>query len=248
MRGRAGVSAAAIDVYWLECCAADLPADDCWLTDNELPTLRGFRMPKRRNDWRLGRWAAKQAVAAYLGMTVDARSLRRIEIRPADSGAPQVLLPLGPVRVSISITHCHGTAACAVTAPGVAIGCDLEAIEPRSEAFVDDYFLESEKALLTRSPAPDRPWLTTLLWSAKESALKALQEGLRLDTRSVEVEFDLGSYEGEEWRLLAVTCNRHQTLSGWWCRDQTFVRTLVGDPALSSPLLVRPGVFEGSHA
>jgi phosphopantetheinyl transferase len=32
-------------------------------------------------------------------------------------------------------------------------------------------------------------WLLALLWSAKESALKLLREGLRLDTRHVVVSF-----------------------------------------------------------
>ena len=232
------MSARGIDVHWLECSGADLPVDDLWLSPDELRVLQAFRVPKRRDDWRLGRWTAKQAVAAYLGMTADPRSLANIEIRPADSGAPEVLLPLGPVSVSISITHCDGLAACAVTGPGVAIGCDLEAIEPRSEAFVADYFVVSEQALIAGSPASDRPWLTTLIWSAKESALKALHEGLRLDTRSVEVRLDPAS-AGNEWRPLTVLAEGHSSFAGWWRRDQKFVRTLVADPVPDLPAPVR---------
>ena len=65
------------------------------------------------------------------------------------------------------------------------MGCDLEMIEPRSDAFVADYFTVEEQALVARASAADRSRLLALLWSAKESALKALRAGLRLDTRCV---------------------------------------------------------------
>ncbi len=76
---------------------------------------------------------------------------------------------------------------CVVAPAGVSLGCDLEVIEPRSAAFVTDYFTRNEQALVERTSKEERPRLVTLLWSAKESALKALHVGLRLDTNSVEV-------------------------------------------------------------
>jgi 4'-phosphopantetheinyl transferase len=232
------VSTGGIDVYWLECGTADLPADDRWLAESELRALHAFRVPKRRDDWRLGRWAAKQAVAAFLRMPPGPASLAAIEIRPADSGAPEVFLPSGPAPVSISISHCNGIAACAVTQHGVAVGCDLEAIEPRSDAFVADYFLECERAQIAREPSDDRPRLTTLLWSAKESALKALHEGLRLDTRSVEAQPDLSS-TGEEWRPVTVLGGEGRRFNGWWRGDGRVIRTILSDPAPALPLFIR---------
>ena len=68
---------------------------------------------------------------------------------------------------------------------GAELGCDLEIVEPRSDAFIADYFTAEEQALIERTSAADRSLLLALLWSAKESALKALRAGLRLDTRSV---------------------------------------------------------------
>ncbi len=229
------MSARHIDVYWLECSGADLPPDNTWLTAEGLLLLRTFRVPKRRNDWRLGRWTAKQAVAAYLHLAADPKSLAGIEIRATDGGAPDVLLPHRPAPVSISISHCNDVAACAVSQAGAALGCDLEAVAPRSDVFVADYFVESEQALIARSPASHRPWLATLLWSAKESALKALGEGLRLDTRSVEVRLEPDS-DGGEWRPLMVLAEDGRSFAGWWCHDQDFVRTLVASPAPNLPL------------
>ena len=224
-----------IEVRWHECRQADVPDDSRWLTENESRILCSFRVPKRRGDWRLGRWTAKRAVAAYLQLPQELPSLAKIEIRAVDSGAPEVFLPGGPAAVSISITHSHGIAACAVTRPGAALGCDLETIEPRSDAFVADYFTDGEKALMADFSAADHPWLSNLIWSAKESALKALREGLRLDTRSLEVRLQDGA--AGEWGPFTVFAGDEWALHGWWRRDQDVVRTLVADPAPGLPLV-----------
>lgn len=230
------MSASGIDVYWLECERADLPADDRWLAEEELHVLQAFRVPKRRDDWRLGRWTAKQAVADYLELRADRSSLATIEIRPALSGVPEAYLRHRPAPVSISITHCHGVAACAVTGYGGTVGCDLEAIEPHSDAFLADYFLDSEQALVARSPAADRPWLVTLLWSAKESALKALHEGLRLDTRSVQAQPEFGA-GADRWRPITVLADDGRRFAGWWREDGKLIRTLVSDPSPNQPIV-----------
>ena len=147
-----------------------------------------MRFAKRRADWRLGRWTAKCAVASFLEFAQSMpRPLPQIEIRPASSGAPEVFIANEPAAVTVSISHRSGAAVCAVAMSGVELGCDQEVIEARSEAFVADYFTEDEQALVARVCEAERSRLVTLLWSAKESALKALREGLRLDTRSVTV-------------------------------------------------------------
>ena len=74
-----------------------------------------MRFAKRQADWRLGRWTAKNAVAAYLNLPSDPQALTDIEIRPAPSGAPEVFIADQPARVTISLSHRAGVAACAVT-------------------------------------------------------------------------------------------------------------------------------------
>ncbi len=224
-----------IDVYWLEQTGADLPAGDAWLSRAEADRLDAMRFPKRRADWKLGRWTAKRALAIYLDLPVDARSLARIEIRPASSGAPEAFLGGEPVPVTISISHRAGWAACAVAGPEVAVGCDLEIVEPRSDAFAADYFTGEEQELLERASAADRLGLLALLWSAKESALKALRVGLRLDTRCVVVDPFVGHASGaSDWRPLRA---RHdgQIFDGWWRQTGDLVRTLVAAPAPAAP-------------
>ena len=69
-----------------------------------------------------------------------------------------------------------------------AVGCDLELVEPRTPGFVADFLTAAEQQSVASRPDPDAA--ANLIWSAKESALKVLQTGLRRDTRSVEVAVD----------------------------------------------------------
>jgi 4'-phosphopantetheinyl transferase len=231
-----------IDVSWLEQTEADLPAADDWLSAGEAVRLSGMRFAKRRGDWRLGRWTAKRAVSLYLNLPADPRFLARIEIRPAASGAPEVFLANEPAPVTISISHREGRAACAVgqaVPPAfVLLGCDLEIAEPRSNGFAADYFTAAEQELLVQASPADRLRLLALLWSAKESVLKALRVGLRLDTRCVAVDPFAGQVSGgSDWRPLRAHHNG-QVLSGWWRQTGNLVRTMVAVPAPAAPLTI----------
>jgi 4'-phosphopantetheinyl transferase len=232
-----------MEVYWLEQAEADVPAPDDWLSASDAACLDAMRMVKRRADWRLGRWAAKRALAAYWRLPGDAYTLSGIEIRPAASGAPEVFLSGQPAAVSVSLSHSSGVAICAVAQAGTLLGCDLEVIEPRSPAFISDYFTVEEQELIARAQATDRPQLATLLWSAKESALKALGEGLRLDTREVAVNpaaaLAVGSPGASAcWRRLQVHCRDGQLFHGWWWHSNKLVRTLIASPPSSPPIML----------
>ena len=226
-----------MDACWFEQTELDVPAENQWLSAGEKLCLRGLRFPKRRADWRLGRWTAKCAVAAYLDLPCDLSTLADIEIRAAASGAPQAFLLNQEAPLAISLSHRDGTALCGVAPPGTSLGCDLELIEPRSDAFVADYFTASERALVEQASANERHVLITLLWSAKESALKALHAGLRLDTNSVEVSLVGGLSDQNEdvWGPLHVRYSGAQLFSGWWRSDDQFVRTVVSNPSPNSP-------------
>ncbi len=240
-----------MDVYWLEQTEADVPAENDWLSASEAVRLNGMRFAKRRADWRLGRWTAKRAVAACLNVPRHPQALTGIEICPAPSGAPDVFLTNKRAAVAISLSHRAGTAVCAVVLSGAALGCDLETIEPRSDAFVADYFTAEEQALAAQASAADRSRLLALLWSGKESALKALRAGLRLDTRCVIVSpVDALWRQGEDgegciedpalavrsshglnsWRPLHVRCTNGQVFHGWWQYTGNLLRTMVAAP------------------
>jgi 4'-phosphopantetheinyl transferase len=224
-----------MDVYWLEQVEADVPPNDDWLTDREAACLARLRFAKRRADWRLGRWTAKCAVSEYLNL---ARQPAGVEIFAAPSGAPEVFLGSQPAEVAISLSHRAGRAVCAVAPGGTALGCDLELVEPRSIAFAADYFTAGEQLLVAKAAPDSRHGLLALLWSGKESALKALGEGLRLDTRSVAVNLTSGMDvpDPDAWYPLCAACENGPLFHGWWRRTSNLVRTMVAAPAPDRPI------------
>jgi 4'-phosphopantetheinyl transferase len=118
-------------------------------------------------------------------------------------------------------------------APQEAIGCDLEVIEPRSRRFVLDYFTDAEAAEVAAASRSDRDLLANLVWSAKESALKALRTGLRRDTRTVEVRVD-SVPEEDAWGRLRVDAGRDGGLVGVWRRlPPDLVLTIVGSAPIA---------------
>jgi 4'-phosphopantetheinyl transferase len=150
-------------IHWLRHVAAEVPSDNTWLTPAETATLAGLRIAKRRRDWRLGRFTAKRAIALYLRL--GERALRRIEVLAAEDGAPEATLDGDPARLSLSISHAGDIGLCAVAAPGVPLGCDVETVEPRTDAWLADFFTDAERAAVAETPARDRALIATLLWS-----------------------------------------------------------------------------------
>lgn len=230
-----------MELHWLEQFAADVPSDDDWLSASEQQRFAQMRIPKRRKDWRLGRWTAKLALAGYFGLSPVPELLRYIEIRPHSSGAPEAFRNGLPAEASISLSHRDGVAICAIAPSGTEIGCDLELVETRSAAFVSDYFTEEEQDRIAHSPASERDLVVTVLWSAKESALKALRTGLRVDTRSVSVALPpllvrpAAEMSGFDWSPLSVSCVNDKCFSGWWACVDGLVRALVSLPSAGSP-------------
>lgn len=239
-------------IDWLEQSFSDVPVENAWLTSAEIETLSHLRFPKRREDWRLGRWTAKSCIAAYAEKSGRSHDLSRIEIRPGPSGAPFAVLLDTNAFIAISLSHRAGKAMCALAPPKVSVGCDLELIEARSAGFLWDYFTREEQALVERTSVDQRSLVLNVLWSAKESALKALHQGLSVDTRRLAVSFlpetgklgleslainlvDIGSpgqgSSAAMWRPLRVTFDR-AAFRGWWAVSYPFVRTLVlGSPS-----------------
>ena len=242
-----------MNIFWLQQAERDVPVDDQWLTPDELNRLRGMGFPQRRRDWRLGRWTAKCAVASYLEWPSRHDIFTDIEVRTAPSGAPEVLIQGTPGPVVISLSHRVGVAICAVASTGAVLGCDLEKVEPRSQAFISDYFTAEEQSLLGTSPAADQHLLVALLWSAKESALKALGVGLRASTHSAVVTPDDVSpkknaldclkhsscgccVDDSPWQSLCVRCVEGGIFYGWWKHSGELLRTIVSAPPSRQPL------------
>jgi 4'-phosphopantetheinyl transferase len=199
---------------WLTRSHADVPAGDGWLGARERAVLAGLRFEKRRADWRLGRWAAKAALGPD------------VEVLAAADGAPEAWLGSARLPVSLSLSHRDGVALVAVADAPAVVGCDLERLEPRSEAFVHDWLAPSEQALA----GADRVRLPNLFWTAKEAAAKLRREGLRLDVRAAVTRLEDGDAGG--WRPWVVEWAGEALVTrGWWREQGGFVLAVASEPA-----------------
>ena len=207
--------------------ADDVPAGEGWLGPDERARLAGLRVPKRRRDYLAGRWAGKRALALHGGHPPET-PLHRFEIRPAESGAPQAFRDGEPARVAISLSHSDGWAAALVRAGEAGVGCDLEQVEPRSRAFVEDYFTVPEQAFVAAGGAAEQGLRATLVWSAKEAVMKALGEGLRLPPKVLTIANSTDGPAPGGWRLFAVTAPTEASgLHGFWRTLGRFVLTVA---------------------
>lgn len=225
-------SEAALRSHWVVRTRSEVPSGTDWLGEAERAQLARLRFPKRRADWRVGRWVAKHAVAQCLRERGIRPVLSAIEILPASDGAPEVRVGALDLALTVSISHAGDTGFAVACGAAVPLGCDVERVERRSPRFVNDYFTPREALLVHQSPAASRPFLASLLWSAKESALKARRVGLRADTRTVEVRL-AGDRFGGRCGLLTLRCSEPlETLRGCWWVANGYVYTLVSTEAL----------------
>ena len=210
--------------------ASELPPGDAWLQPSEQALLRRFRVPRRRRDFRLGRFAAKRAMAELAGCDASP-ARRRFEVRPAAGGAPQAFCDGAPLAVALSISHSDGWASAAVQHGTGSLGCDLERIEGRSSAFLEDYLTPGERAFVAKGHETERPLRATLVWSAKEAVMKALGEGLRLAPASVEVVPAIHPVSESGWRRFSVSAPSVAVdLRGFWRVVGELVLTVAGGP------------------
>jgi len=183
-------------MLWLARSVDLTPDTDDWLAPAERAYADRQRFTKRRTEFRAARFTAKSAIAEVLGRPTDPAALAAIEIRHEPSGAPCAWVDDRPIAWQVSLTDRADWAVCLLSPGASRIGCDLELVEARSAAFVDDFFTPEEQRYVAGRPDPvARDLAANLIWSAKESALKVLTTGLRRDTRSVEVhpaELDAG--------------------------------------------------------
>ena len=239
-------------IHWLVQSATAAPeieqgvAPAGLLSPAEEARLAEFTVVKRRRDWLLGRWTAKELVRTVLAEQFS------VPVAPADvivmadpDGAPFVALavdcgplPQGRQPWSLSISHSRGVAFCALMlnqeGDAHAIGADIEFIEARADNFVRDFFTADEMALVRQTPPGQHDVVITAVWSAKEAVLKALRTGLRLDTRQVQCLIPGPLSVTDAWTAftptVALAAAPQARWSGWWRRPveyAEFVLTLA---------------------
>ena len=214
------------ELGWLTRDLDDVPSHDRWLSEREREALSALRVPKRRDDWRLGRWAGKAAVAAWRGVAPES-----VVIAAAEDGAPEAMIDDSPSDLALSLSHRAERALATVTDGTTALGCDLEAVEPRSDAFLREWLRPDERKLVSAQNGEARHLVANLVWTAKEAASKARREGLRLNLRRATVEAEDLAQPAGSWARLQMSWEGGPVELGWWRRDAGWVMTVTSDPA-----------------
>jgi 4'-phosphopantetheinyl transferase EntD len=149
------------------------------LHPNEVATLSGYKLPKRRSEYLTGRVCAKMAIQDFLSpsqIPSKPNILSEIEILNGVNGRPKVHIhtdQADDLKMDISISHCgdYGVALAAEAKCGI----DLQRQEAALLRVKDRYCSENEFRLLEDFlPDNDTATKLTILWAAKEAAKKAL--------------------------------------------------------------------------
>ena len=154
--------------------AVDAVLPEEFLSEREQEQLATYKFAAKKQDFLLGRLAAKYAIGAWL----PERDLRRIEIRAGERGEPFVQHPqAGSVEVTVS--HSHGLAVALAYSAAFPMGIDLETVPAASPQTIMGELGTSgmEQAWLTAAGL-DEATACCVLWTAREALGKALKTGL----------------------------------------------------------------------
>jgi phosphopantetheinyl transferase len=205
----------------------DLTDPSPFLGEQENAVYQKFKFPKRKRDWLGARIVAKDLIRASDDRWKQTK-VQSIELLNEGSGAPYLDIQ-GSRGYSgrVSLSHSNGYVLCAYSPEDIRFGVDLELIEPRSNAFSEDFFTTIELEQIAKMGIAEQRLYITVIWSGKESALKALSTGLRVDTRSVEITIPEQSIEQNGWRSLDLKSSMfiNDSLSLLWRREGDFVLT-----------------------
>ena len=223
-------------VVWLSRGIDDVPASDEWLSPEEASRVETLRFAKRRTEVRLARWTAKQAVVRALDLDDDSATLAAIEIRAASTGAPMLFVRGERSPVSVSMSDRADWAVCVLSHEQVGVGCDLELVEPRSAAFVRDWFTPCRAGARARR----RGWRAAR--SSVQPRVVGQGERARKCSRPASAATPVQSrsmssteMDGTRWARLVVRSEEGATFPGWWCRYGDFLLTLAADADLEPP-------------
>ncbi len=228
-------------VWYLIQDITNVPTETGWLSPKEYKTVQSFKIEKRRNDWLLGRWTSKKLIQDYYLTRNFNYKLHELEIIAAENGQPQLFINGKTQRINFSISHSEGCAFCVLNGHASSIGCDIEALLPRSEGLMTDFFTKDEIVVVEKQLETDKKiFITNLTWSAKESVLKVLKEGLRIDTRKINV-FDFTQQITNEWKpFKSVYQETKKDFWGWYKKHQNFVLTCASSGKIPAPENIAP--------
>jgi hypothetical protein len=230
---------------WLVSTRAGLPDGDAWLTPDERAALAGLDRSAQRAASRLERYAAKLAVARWLGAGEGPADLARFELIADGAAALQIRRGDAPAGMTLALSRRQRIALVAVGPAGAHVGCSLEVLEPRGARFLLELFRVDEAADVLAAPPPERDARAALYWSAKQSACQALRCGDCPDTAEVAISLATGP-AANGWARFEAACPGGPVLHGFWRRLGEAVLTLAGSAGLEPRALRREADPPGS--
>lgn len=199
-----------------------------------------MRFDLRRRSFLAGRQVAKHLLQSQ--PVCRGQAATAITVDNAPGGAPFALLNDRKISGSLSLSHRADAAAAALClTPGLAVGIDLEVVEERSAAFVEDFFTAEECAFVQTLHGSQRTAWVASAWSAKEAVLKALKMGLCVDSRAASIYAPGGAAWQAGWQPLQAA---GPALAGCSCRVW---RRLWGKNVLTLAVLAREPVRIEDH-
>ncbi len=207
------------DIHWVLTQAGPGLASGCYLTATEIQSGRRYRHPERHRQWMLGRATAKYLLmqrATPLDLSIQASN--DFEILRNPNGWPQLQDRHGRnLPVSLTISHRDELAFSAVCRDNLGnLGADIEIIAPKNASMLEDFYTPEERNWIQSQASPHQALTATLIWSAKESILKAIKTGLMENTKIIRlIPNEDVSQPGNRWNQIQAVI-RQQTIPVWW--------------------------------
>jgi len=151
---------------------AAAPGSEAWLSPEEHARAARYRRPADRRGYLATRALVRGILARALAQPPDA-----LRFQESAHGRPS-LEPEAPAGLSFNASRTPAWVALVVTR-GMACGIDVEHVQRRADVGrIARAFAPAERALLDRTPAPERRRSFFRLWTLKEAFLKARGTGL----------------------------------------------------------------------
>lgn len=180
----------------------------------ETAYYRTLKFEKRQKSYLIGRYAAKQAIAALTGEA----DLGNIAIEQGVFSQP-VVKHASSRNVHVSITHCENIAAAIAFPEAFPIGIDIERIDTKHRSVFESQVTEKERELFNPGSWSYEEFMTTV-WTVKEALSKILKTGLtapfhifavskiRTDGRNAFLEFaNFGQYQALSFNSGRYICS-----------------------------------------
>lgn len=213
------------------------------LSDQERAQQQRFLPPAKRQEYLVTRILVRSVLGEALGVAPQA-----LQFVSNDWGRPAVVPNLMPEPIYFNVSHTEGLIVCLVSTEGE-VGVDTESFAraPDLLALAPDVFSAKELSDLAALPLKDQGQRAVVLWTLKESYIKARGMGLSIPLDKFSFCFESGGIR------LEVEPDLQDDGKRWQFQSQTFGSHCIGTAiALPKATIIEyvafwPGDFGFSH-